>query len=306
MNTSQRSISLFELFKGFATIGLLGFGGVAVMARHVIVEQYQWLTEKEYATILGMGQVLPGANVVNASVVIGDRFQGPKGSIVCVLGIMVLPIMILLAFAMLYDKFGQLPAVSVALTGAGAAAAGMVLAEWVHTRVGLPHRLARRRVLMAGVAVLAYLVAASPLAGPEGLVPGTAAQFAVKTAAGSLVAFALVAPLVLDRPDTLHRVLGSTAMVTLGRWSYGLFIWHLAALAMVFPVLGTFPFTGRMPAVLVLTLIFGFAIAAVSYALVESPCRDALRHWEKRQHAPTGAGTEPGELIDAEADSIAP
>ena len=185
-------------------------------------------------------------------------------------------------------------------------AAGMVLAEWVHTRVGLPHRLARRRVLMAGVAVLAYLVAASPLAGPEGLVPGTAAQFAVKTAAGSLVAFALVAPLVLDRPDTLHRVLGSTAMVTLGRWSYGLFIWHLAALAMVFPVLGTFPFTGRMPAVLVLTLIFGFAIAAVSYALVESPCRDALRHWEKRQHAPTGAGTEPGELIDAEADSIAP
>ena len=124
----MRSIGLFELFKGFATIGLLGFGGVAVMARHVIVEKYQWLTDKEYATILGMGQVLPGANVVNASVIIGDRFQGPKGSIVCVLGIMVLPILILLMFALLYDKFGQLPAVSVALTGAGAAAAGMVLA----------------------------------------------------------------------------------------------------------------------------------------------------------------------------------
>ena len=89
MTAPQRSISLFELFKGFATIGVLGFGGVAVMARHVIVEQYQWLTEKEYATILGMGQILPGANVVNASVVIGDRFQGPKGSIVCVLGILI-------------------------------------------------------------------------------------------------------------------------------------------------------------------------------------------------------------------------
>ena len=78
MNPPKRSIGLFELFKGFATIGVLGFGGVAVMARHVIVEQYQWLTEKEYATILGMGQILPGAQVVNASVVIGDRFQGPK------------------------------------------------------------------------------------------------------------------------------------------------------------------------------------------------------------------------------------
>jgi len=179
-------------------------------------------------------------------------------------------------------------------------AAGMLLAEWVHSPIGRPHRLARRRVLMAVIAVLAYLLAASPLAGPEGLVPGTATQFAVKTSAGSLVAFALVAPLVLDRPDTPHRLLGSTAMVTLGRWSYGLFIWHLAALAMVFPVIGTFPFSGRMPTVLVLTLIFGFAIAAVSYALVESPCREALRRWEKRERP-----AETGE-VDAEADAIAP
>jgi peptidoglycan/LPS O-acetylase OafA/YrhL len=180
-------------------------------------------------------------------------------------------------------------------------AAGMLLAEWAYSGIGLPQRLARRRVLMAVMAVSAYLVAASPLAGPEGLIPGTATQFAVKTAMGSLVAFALVAPLVLDRRDTPHRVLGTTGMVTLGRWSYGLFIWHLAALAMVFPVLGTFPFTGRMPTVLVSTLIFGWAIAAVSYGLVESPCREALRRWERR-HKPVQAR----QAIDAEADAIAP
>ena len=91
---------------------------------------------------------------------------------------------------------------------------------------------------------------------------------------------ALLAPLVLDRADTPHRMLGSTVMVTLGRWSYGLFVWHLAALAMVFPVIGEFAFNGHLPVVLVLTLVFGFAIAAVSYALVESPCREALRRWE--------------------------
>ena len=38
-----------------------------------------------------------------------------------------------------------------------------------------------------------------------------------------------------------------------------------------------------MPEVLVLTLIFAIAIAAVSYALVESPCREALRRWESRE-----------------------
>jgi len=189
-------------------------------------------------------------------------------------------------------------------------AAGMLLAEWVHSPIGLPHRLAQKqagRVLMAGIAVVAYLVAASPLAGPAGLAVGSNLQFAVKTATGSLVAWALVAPLVLDRPDTPHRLLGSTTMVTLGRWSYGLFIWHLAALAMVFPVIGTFPFTGRMPTVLVLTLIFGFAIAAVSYGLVESPAREALRRWEKRTHpASEPATSPPGRVIDVEADSIAP
>ena len=135
---------------------------------------------------------------------------------------------------------------------------------------------------MAVVAVVAFLVAASPLAGPEGLTPGTVSQFIVKTAMGAVVAGALIAPLVLDRPDTPHRMLGNTTMVTLGRWSYGLFIWHLAALAMVFPVIGEFAFNGHMPVVLVLTVVFGFAIAAVSYALVESPCREALRRWEIR------------------------
>jgi hypothetical protein len=161
-------------------------------------------------------------------------------------------------------------------------AAGVVLAELAVSPVGRAHRFARHRVQVALIALAAYLVAASPLAGPEGLIPGNLGQFVVKTAMGAVVAAALLAPLVLDRPDTSHRFLGSTAMVTLGRWSYGLFVWHLAALAMVFPVIGEFQFNGHMPVVLALTLLFGFAIAAVSYALVESPCREALRRWERR------------------------
>jgi peptidoglycan/LPS O-acetylase OafA/YrhL len=165
-------------------------------------------------------------------------------------------------------------------------AAGMVLAELTVMPVGWAHRLARRRILMALIAVTTFLVAASPLAGREGLQPGTIGQVTLKTAMGALLAAALLAPLVLDRPDTPHRFLGSEAMVTLGRWSYGLFVWHLAALAMVFPVIGEFAFNGHLPVVLVLTVVFGFAIAAVSYALVESPCRTALRRWEYRHQRP--------------------
>ena len=161
-------------------------------------------------------------------------------------------------------------------------AAGMLIAELTVSPVGWMHRLARRRVLMAVIAVTAYLLAASPMAGPAGLAPGTLGQFLIKVSMGAVVAGALLAPLVLGPGAMAHRVLGSPLMVTLGRWSYGLFVWHLAALAMVFPVIGEFPFDGHMPVVLALTLVFGFALAAVSYALVESPCRNALRRWETR------------------------
>jgi len=41
-----------------------------------------------------------------------------------------------------------------------------------------------------------------------------------------------------------------------------------------------------MPVVLLLTVVIGFAIAAVSYALIESPCRVALRRWEYRRSSP--------------------
>jgi peptidoglycan/LPS O-acetylase OafA/YrhL len=165
-------------------------------------------------------------------------------------------------------------------------ATGMLLAEWTFRPLGWMHGLARRRVLLAMIAVTAYLIAASPLATPEGLTHATVEQFVVRTAMGAVVAGALLAPLVLDRPTTRHRVLGSAPMVTLGRWSYGLFIWHLAALNMVLSLLGRYSFTGDFPIVLALTTLFVVAFAAVSYALVEAPCRVALRGGEFRRKRP--------------------
>jgi peptidoglycan/LPS O-acetylase OafA/YrhL len=170
--------------------------------------------------------------------------------------------------------------------------AGMLLAEWAFSPVTRVHRLARRRLPMALLTLVAFVVAASPLAGPEGLTSATVGQFIVRTAMGGVLAWALLAPLVLDRPDTPHRFLASAPMVTLGRWSYGIFIWHLAALDMVFPVIGRFAFTGDMAVVLVLTMVFTVAIAAVSYALVEQPCREKLRGWETRHRAPRPAASQ--------------
>jgi len=121
------TVTLRHLLSGFLKIGLLGFGGVAPIARHVIVEDRAWLTEEEYASVMGVGQVLPGANTINAAVMIGDRFQGTAGAIVCVISLMVMPLVIVTGLGALYQRFAALPQVQAAISGSAAAAAGLVI-----------------------------------------------------------------------------------------------------------------------------------------------------------------------------------
>jgi chromate transporter len=111
MNTPART----ELFLGFAKIGLLGFGGVAPWARHIIVAEKKWLTERDYASILGVGQVLPGPNTVNSAIIIGDRFHGTVGALLAALGILCMPVTVLIGIALLYDRIAGLPSVDAAI-----------------------------------------------------------------------------------------------------------------------------------------------------------------------------------------------
>jgi chromate transporter len=142
-----------ELFLGFLKIGLLGFGGVAPWARHVIVEERHWLTDAEYAAVLGVGQVLPGPNTVNAAVMIGDRFQGPVGACLSLLGMMAMPLAILVALTSIYGQVAGVPAVQAALAGAAAGAAGLV----VGTALKMARRIrpTPRAVLFGGLAFVA-------------------------------------------------------------------------------------------------------------------------------------------------------
>ena len=121
------NVSRTELFLGFAKIGLLGFGGVAPWARHVIVGEKRWLSEREYASILGVGQVLPGPNTVNSAIIIGDHFQGTAGALLAVVGLLCTPITVLIGIALLYDRISGLPSVGAAIGAGAAAAAGLVI-----------------------------------------------------------------------------------------------------------------------------------------------------------------------------------
>lgn len=127
MVRAMKQISKTELFLGFLKIGLLGFGGVQPWARHIIVEERRWLSDAEFAEVLGIGQVLPGPNTLNAAVLIGDRFQGVPGVLLSLLGQLAMPIVIVTSLALVYDRFAAIPEVQAGLIGAAAAAAGLVL-----------------------------------------------------------------------------------------------------------------------------------------------------------------------------------
>src|SRR6185295_2353141 len=100
-------VSRGALFAGFLKMGLLGFGGVLPWARRVMVDERGWLDDREFAELIGLCQVLPGPNVVNLSVIIGARSQGPVGSLIAVTGILFVPVGLMLLIALFYASIAH-------------------------------------------------------------------------------------------------------------------------------------------------------------------------------------------------------
>lgn len=145
--TNAKRVSLGELFRGFCLIGLSGFGGVVPWARRYIVERYHWLEPEEFAALLGLGQVMPGPNVMNLSVCVGQKFQGWRGAIVAPLGMVLAPMIIVLLLGLAYQRYGDLPMVHAILRGIVAVGAGLIIA----TGLKMLH-VYRRRPLALGIA----------------------------------------------------------------------------------------------------------------------------------------------------------
>ncbi len=117
-----------ELFLCFLQMGVVSFGGVLPWARRMLVEQRGWLTGAEFVEMLSLGQILPGPNVVNLSIMVGNRFHGGIGALLAFSGLLLAPLSIILLLALLYAQYGYLPAVQRAIAGTSAATAGLVVA----------------------------------------------------------------------------------------------------------------------------------------------------------------------------------
>jgi chromate transporter len=120
--------SLGDLFWTFTSLSMQGFGGVLAIAQRELVEHKQWMTREQFVEILSVSQVLPGPNVVNMSLMIGDRHFGLRGAFCALAGMLLIPMLLVLGITALYAQFASHPMVSGALRGMGAVSAGLVIA----------------------------------------------------------------------------------------------------------------------------------------------------------------------------------
>jgi chromate transporter len=153
--------TLSELFLAFNRLALQGFGGVLPVAQRELVERRHWMTRHQFIEMLAVCQVLPGPNVVNMALMLGDRYFGLRGAVTALTGMMAAPLVIVIALAALYGEFAQVPVVAGALRGMGAVAAGLVMStafKLLSTMKANPVGLAAALALAAAtIAAIAWL-----------------------------------------------------------------------------------------------------------------------------------------------------
>ena len=128
----------WELFAAFSRISLSSFGGAIFWARRELVERRHWVAEREFVDIFTLGQLLPGPNVLNLTVIVGHRFAGWSGALAAVAGFLGWPCLVVIGMGMLYQRFGALPNVQHALAGMSSVAAGLLLGTVIKLATVLP------------------------------------------------------------------------------------------------------------------------------------------------------------------------
>jgi chromate transporter len=136
-------------------------GGRFTFFYQEFVRRRRWLSDTEILEVFGVSQVLPGPNIGNFSVLIGQRLRGLRGAALAILAMLAPGAVLMVLLSALYFGGGTIPALPSILRGVAAAAAGMTVA----TALQLGYSLARsvQGVLIATVATISIAVLHLPI-----------------------------------------------------------------------------------------------------------------------------------------------
>lgn len=124
----------FQLFWTYLKIGTFTLGGGYAMLpliQREVVERKGWIDEKEFLNMIALAQAAPGLIAVNSAIFIGWRVGGWRGICGAVLGAVLPSFLIILAIAMVFSEWKELPAVEAAFKGIRPAVVALIAAPLV-------------------------------------------------------------------------------------------------------------------------------------------------------------------------------
>jgi chromate transporter len=150
MTSNRAPVPLLSLFLVFFRVGLFSFGGgLSGWIYREVVTLRGWMNDDDFFSGLALSQILPGANVTNLSVYIGQRLRGPTGSVCALLGLVIGPFFAVIALVTVYARLSAMPWIQDAMIGAAAAAIGLLLVVAVKGAHNASRKLVPFLILLA-------------------------------------------------------------------------------------------------------------------------------------------------------------
>ncbi len=152
-----------ELALLFLKLGCIGFGGPAAhiaLMRQEMVQRRGWLEDQEYLDLIGAAGLIPGPSSTQVALAVGRRLAGWRG-LLAGAGFILPAVLLVLALAWAYARYGATPGASWLLYGIKPA----MIAIIVQAIVGMARSAARGPLLVAiglGAAAL-YALGVTPI-----------------------------------------------------------------------------------------------------------------------------------------------
>jgi len=129
-DAGSESPSVTRIFLVFLKIGTFAFGGVYSMLSFFekeLVEKRRWLTHEDYLESIAIGQMTPGAPIVNTGICIGYRLRKMRGALASTAGQIVTGTIVAILLAVFYMNLKEHPVLRPVMKGIGAAVVGLLL-----------------------------------------------------------------------------------------------------------------------------------------------------------------------------------
>ena len=104
----------------FSWIGLTGFGGPAAhlaMMEEEFVQRRRWISSQDFIDFVGATNLIPGPNAPEMAAHIGQRQAGWRGMVACGVSFITPGILLTLAIAWAYVRYGTMPQAEAMLGG---------------------------------------------------------------------------------------------------------------------------------------------------------------------------------------------